>query len=100
MYFPKQEDVFNLNDLKSFHGYIFPPIRMLLAVYLVYCLAISFQEKHQKKYQESKIFIHNPLQQFLYLKYMFQIGKKNNQTNQLSHYIVKHGQLLMQFCLT
>ena len=76
LYSLTQKDVFDLNDLKSFHGYVIPLVKMLLNVYLAFCLAISFQGKHQ----ELKIFIANPLgtdqQQFLYLKYMFQVKKR------------------------
>ena len=80
LYSLTQKDVFDLNDLKSFHGYVIPLVKMLLNVYLAFCLAISFQGKHQ----ELKIFIANPLgtdqQQFLYLKYMLQakIKKENS----------------------
>ena len=76
LYSLKQKNVFDLNGLKSFHGYVIPLVKMLLTVYLVFCLAISFQEKHQ----ELKIFIANPFdtgqQQFLYLQYMFQVKKR------------------------
>ena len=59
---------------------------MLLTVYLVFCLAISFQEKHR----ELKIFLANTSgtgqQQFLYLKYMFQVKKeKSNKPVQSLH---------------
>ena len=54
---------------------------MLFTVCLVFCLAISFQEKDQ----ELKIFIVNPLrtgqQEFLYLKYMFRVKKKKEKSN-------------------
>ena len=94
------KNLFDLNGSKSFHGYGIPLMKMLLIVELILCLAISFHEK----YQELIIFIVNPLgtgqQQFLYLKYMFQVRKKKNQTNQFNYCIVKYGQLMMQFCLT
>ena len=41
----------------SFHGYVITLLKMLLTVYLLFYLAICFQEKHQ----ELKIFILNPL---------------------------------------
>ena len=54
---------------------------MLLTVYLVVFLDISLKEKHQ----ELKIVIAKPLgtsqQQFLYLKYMFQVKKKEKSNN-------------------
>ena len=82
LYSQKQKDVFNLNGLKSFHGHAIPLVKMLLTVYLVFCLAISLYKKHQ----ELKIIIASPLgtgqQQFVSLKYMFQVKKKKkNQTN-------------------
>ena len=53
MYFLKQEDVFSLNDLKSFHAYIIPPVRMLLTVYLVF-FGYKFPGKASKKVPRSK----------------------------------------------
>ena len=68
-------------------------MKMLLTFYLMLYFAIGLQEKHQ----ELKIFIVSPLctsrQQFLYLKYLFQVRKKKNQTNQFSLYIVKMANL-------
>ena len=41
LYSLKQKDVFDLNGLKSFHGYVIPLVKMLLTDYLVFCLAMS-----------------------------------------------------------
>ena len=68
-------------------------MKMLLTFYHMLYFAIGLQGKHQ----ELKIFIVRPLgtsrQQFLYLKYLFQVRKKKNQTNQFSLYIVKMANL-------
>ena len=72
----RQKDIYYLNVSKSFYGYVIPLVKMLLTDYFVFCLALRLQEKHE----EIKIFIANPLgtgqQQFLYLKYMFEVKKR------------------------
>ena len=71
-----QKDAFDLNGLKSFYSYVILLMKMLLTFYLVFRLAIKIQEWHQ----ELKILIADLLgtgqQQFLYLKYMFQVKKR------------------------
>ena len=96
--FPETERYFRFEWLKEFPWLCYSPSED--AAYCLSCVLFGYKFVGKKL----KIFILNPLdtgqQQFLYLKYMFQVKKKKNQTNQFSHYIVKHGQFLMEFCLT
>ena len=99
--FPETERSFRFEGLKMFPWLCYSPSED--AAYCLSCVLFGYTVPGvipRVKNLDNQPFRHWPAAVFVFEIHVSGKQKKETETNQSSHYIVNHGQSLMQFCIT